>query len=533
MNSPSLNHAYSSGVFTRWTPVALFLVCFALAENVCAEELSTAVAAGKVSVSLSGNGGSSGDSVLATVKLADKAGDPVELTIAPGTRLKSGSSRAQNMVVAGVKGEMLGGQSYRRTSTMSAGATATTYVLDAYCAEFEKDNPGAATHFSVGSVDPVLACILKGTSGLSVQAKQAAVWIYTDHATFGHVNQKFSVTRSDWDAAAAVVKSCSSTPKGSEQTVVTPPPPAAEEEVSTRSDKPVSRLKFDADGNLIVAGKAVPEPSLNVTPPAKASTGNRSVRVRIDANGDPIMDGAAQAPAERNATPAKAPTGRRPVVKLSYDSPSISEDSSGTVSPPATTSAAPADAKVSSDETAWNQTDKVSDVSLEKYISQFREGAHFKDAKVFLALSKQLQAIAAGTTKADVVIPFEALGKQWQVAETGQGVAFAYSRTEKEGAMTGAFWRTPSLDYRGVRSGARGSFADQRFSSWPESAPTGNGSIVAFDTQGEECPLRAAPVIVSNKDNIVYFGVVEKIGFVHLSGKGRVIFADGSTKNLE
>lgn len=620
MNHRSSNRAYLSGILHRWLSLAWAVACLVITENTRAEELSAAIAARKVSVSFSGTGGSSGDSVMATVKLTDKSAESLHLTISPGTRLRSGNSSAQNMVVAGVKGEMTGSQSYRGTSTITATSTPATYVLEAYCAEFEKDNPGSSTHFSVGSVDPVLACILEGASNLSVSARQAAVWIYTDKASYNHVNQKFSVSRSDWDAAAAVVRNCLSRPKGSEPpatdhksaehkgssppdtslpsdmeiaaaaaasdkhfaldsngrviprpkpllggvtfpaSTATPPPnatpPPAEVSPATRSGRiriggnglpivagaaqasappstphaaeesssgrPV-RVRIDGSGRRIVDG-AAQAPAAAVTPSAEASAGTRPVRLRIDGNGRRVVDGAAQPPAASVTPPEKAPAD-----KPSGDSTPASPEAAAPAKPSAT---AP-DSKKSPDETAWEQTDKVSDESLQKYLTQFPEGKHAKDAGTFLALAKQVQSIAAGTIKPGVVIPFEALGKQWRVAGAKEGVAFSYNRTEKKDAMTGAFWRSPSLDYEGVRSGARGTFSDQFYSRWPENAPTGNGSIIAFDTQGEECPLRAAPVIVSDKGSIVYFGVVEKIGLVHLSGKGRVILADGTTKNLE
>ncbi|OYW72197.1 MAG: hypothetical protein B7Z37_25575 [Verrucomicrobia bacterium 12-59-8] len=559
-------------------PWAWLLVCFGVAENVWAEEHSAAIASKKVSVTFSGTGGSSGDSVMAAVKLTDQSGVPLELTIEPGTRLKSGSSSVQSMVVAGVKGEMTGRESYRRSSTITARSTPATYVLDAYCAEFEKSNPGSSTHFSVGSVDPILACILEGTSSLSVRARQAAVWIYTDKATFGRVTQKFYVSTSDWDAAAAVVRNCLSKPGGSVPAASEHPSSTSLDkslpsdlEIAARSATSGRRFKIDASGHAIVEGE--PPPTSSTPPAAEAAASARPVRIRIDGNGHRIVDGAAQAPATPTKAHAAAVSTRTRPVKIRIDGnghrivdgaaqapamPPSAEAAASTrpvriridgnghrivdeaaqapaapTTAPATTPAAPADSKESPDETAWKQTDKIAEESLQKYLTLFPEGAHSKDARIFLGLTKQLHSIAAGTSKADVVIPFEALGKQWQFGGARQGIAFSYSRTEKEGAMTGAFWRTPSLDYRGIRSGARGSFADENFSRWPESAPTGNGSIVAFDTQGDECPLRTAPVIVSDKGGIVYFGVVEKIGLVHLSGKGRVIFADGSTKNLE
>ena len=83
-----------------------------------------------------------------------------------------------------------------------------TYVLDAYCAEFEKNNPSDGNGFTLSGVDPVLANILREAGGLSAEAKQAAVWIYTDKVSFAHLNQKFTVSKSDWDAATAIVQKC-------------------------------------------------------------------------------------------------------------------------------------------------------------------------------------------------------------------------------------------------------------------------------------------------------------------------------------
>jgi len=49
----------------------------------------------------------------------------------------------------------------------------------------------------------------------STTIKQAAVWIYTDKPSFSHVNEKFTVSQSDWDAATAIVKKCSELKKDS------------------------------------------------------------------------------------------------------------------------------------------------------------------------------------------------------------------------------------------------------------------------------------------------------------------------------
>jgi hypothetical protein len=190
--------------------VALSLISASCLEAVAGtEDFAAAVSAGKVSVTFRGTGGSSGDTIEATVVTTQKASGDLELTMVPGTRLQSENASAQNMVIAGVKGQVVDENSYTPTSEIIASTTPRTYVFDAYCTDFEKDNPSAGTKFTLGKVDSVLACILGRAS--STEVKQAAVWIYTDKASFSHVNQKFTVSQSDWDAATAIVKQCSAT----------------------------------------------------------------------------------------------------------------------------------------------------------------------------------------------------------------------------------------------------------------------------------------------------------------------------------
>jgi hypothetical protein len=199
--------------------LTIFLINASLIRAVAeAEDFAAAVAAGKVSVTFRGNGGSSGDAIEATVVTTAKAGGDLVLTMAPGTRLQSGNASAQNMVIAGVRGQEVDANRFVARSEISVSATPRTYVLDAYCTDFEKDNPSDGTRFSLQKVDPVLACILGEASSTIV--KQAAVWIYTDKASYSHVNQKFAVSQSDWDAATAIVRKCA----GSNSASATPKP---------------------------------------------------------------------------------------------------------------------------------------------------------------------------------------------------------------------------------------------------------------------------------------------------------------------
>ena len=186
--------------------IAAIFICSLIVCQVNAEDLADAVTSGKVGVRLLGTGGSSGDSVRITVSRTGASGEDLNLSVTPGTRLQSSDSSAQSMVIARVRGRVVDAIHFAPTDTIEVTATPATYILEAYCADFEKNNPSNSTRFSVRRVDPVLQRILEETSGLSIPAKQAAVWIYTDHVTYSHVNEKFRVSRSEWEAALAAVK---------------------------------------------------------------------------------------------------------------------------------------------------------------------------------------------------------------------------------------------------------------------------------------------------------------------------------------
>lgn len=173
-----------------------------------AEDLAEAVASGKVSADFEAMGGSSGDVMAVTVKKLDHGGPDIPLTVRAGTRLKSGNADEQDMYLAGVKGILMSGDSYSPASEMEACDMPTTYVLDAYCAEFEKENPSPGGGYAVGAVDAVAACILDKAARLSTATRQAAVWIHTDRATYAQVRDRFRVSKTDWKAAESVVRKC-------------------------------------------------------------------------------------------------------------------------------------------------------------------------------------------------------------------------------------------------------------------------------------------------------------------------------------
>lgn len=173
-----------------------------------AEKLTEAVATGKVIANFEAIGGSSGDVIAVTVRLLGNDVPDIKLTVPAGTRLKSRNMEEQDMYLAGLKGILISGDSYNPTSSIEVRDVPTTYVLEAYCADFDKENPSPGGGYVLGAVDVVAECILSQGKELAPRTKQAAVWIHTDRATYAQVREKFRLSQKDWKAAEVVVKKC-------------------------------------------------------------------------------------------------------------------------------------------------------------------------------------------------------------------------------------------------------------------------------------------------------------------------------------
>jgi hypothetical protein len=85
-----------------------------------------------------------------------------------------------------------------------------TYMLSAYRAEFNKNNPSVSSTFVLRSADPTLACVLREGKRrrLSLRSTQAAVWIQTDHASYDAVRQEFAIDPGDWSVGWQAASTC-------------------------------------------------------------------------------------------------------------------------------------------------------------------------------------------------------------------------------------------------------------------------------------------------------------------------------------
>ena len=180
--------------------------------------LQVAINRGEVIARFQGTGGSSGDSVIVEISKGPKAGGPQAFSVVAGSKLASIDPAAQDMIISQVAGRSAGSgsQMYIPVRDMQVPTSGTaTYVLTAYCANFHKENPSTNTIFTLQSSNPTARCLVEQSlrRKVSIEATQAAIWMYTDRLTFMQVNDKFDVSRTDWDTASAVVAACGVPPK--------------------------------------------------------------------------------------------------------------------------------------------------------------------------------------------------------------------------------------------------------------------------------------------------------------------------------
>jgi hypothetical protein len=173
---------------------------------------------------------------------------------------------------------------------------------------------------------------------------------------------------------------------------------------------------------------------------------------------------------------------------------------------------------------AWAEVQCLDSQSLEEFLESFPEGTHANDARLYLSLFQRIADIQSGLQEPGFAIPFDALGERWEewkqrLPERG---ATGYAATESQNAVSLSFtFRFP---------GCGGSMAFD--SQGTPVSPTGDGSIVTFETHDLKFEYLNSILIESPGEETLYFAVVEGIGFVHLHGRGKVTMPDGSEIEL-
>lgn len=170
--------------------------------------LQEAVHQGKVSMAVKGLGGATGDAIVIT--LTRTVPESLWLTLTPGTVLPSASGTVQDMVTARVKGERMGLFTYRPSSTIELRDNREhAYLIEAYCLDFHKDNPGPADAFQLGTVDQRAKAILEAgrKQQASINVLQSAIWIDGEHVSNATLKRRFPVSDADIVRARSLLNS--------------------------------------------------------------------------------------------------------------------------------------------------------------------------------------------------------------------------------------------------------------------------------------------------------------------------------------
>jgi hypothetical protein len=172
--------------------------------------LSEAVDNGLIKAKITGSGASSGDSV--NLELIRLTSERMEITVPKGMVLIA-SDESQNMVVNKVSGIPEDSKWIIPVSEIILDSSdPQTYILEAYCLDFHKNNPGSNTRFSIETVtDPEIQSILDALDNLSqdittVEAIQTAIWISTDDLSKEELLDKFSVDQKEIDNARTILE---------------------------------------------------------------------------------------------------------------------------------------------------------------------------------------------------------------------------------------------------------------------------------------------------------------------------------------
>jgi hypothetical protein len=185
--------------------------------------LEDAAARGLVEYEMHGTDMSSGDSLLLGIRrLSDSA---IDVYIVPGTVFVSGNSEAQTMVGWGVvrgaiaTDRMSPDDLQEVTSMYLPDLQPRVYVVEAYCLDFELENPARADAFKPRLAEPAQATAVAAAApdfraveliregkrrGLSISGIQVALWADHNH-TKEEIATKFDAKAEEMDKAFEMV----------------------------------------------------------------------------------------------------------------------------------------------------------------------------------------------------------------------------------------------------------------------------------------------------------------------------------------
>lgn len=167
--------------------------------------LGQAIRDRKIQATVTALGGSSGDAILLTVRRI--VPEPLRLSLTPGIVFTSKTGKVQNMAGARIKGERTGATTYSPSDTIYLGDDADhLYIVEAYCMDFNKANPGAGDAFAWGEVDARAAEILNLGRAENTKVVQSALWFDREKIDNAALKRRFPVNDQEIEAARALLQ---------------------------------------------------------------------------------------------------------------------------------------------------------------------------------------------------------------------------------------------------------------------------------------------------------------------------------------
>lgn len=175
--------------------------------------LHDAARLGLIEYQVTGNGYSSGPALQ--LQLRRTTAEPIELYVDPGTVFGTGSQGVQSMAARSILREIAEGiaeeiieAAVDESGVIELVDDAThTYLLEAYCLDFELANPSERDAFAASSADARTAALFEAADEQrpSVRAMQVAIWMDRDGATPEAISEVFRFTAEDLEAATRLL----------------------------------------------------------------------------------------------------------------------------------------------------------------------------------------------------------------------------------------------------------------------------------------------------------------------------------------
>ncbi|MBI5472302.1 MAG: hypothetical protein HY961_08155 [Ignavibacteriae bacterium] len=190
-----------------------------------------------------------------------------------------------------------------------------------------------------------------------------------------------------------------------------------------------------------------------------------------------------------------------------------------------------------SEQRAWADVNSLDRSSLKIFLARFPSGKFAGSAKLAMKLQEMMSRL--GRRESGFIIPLNILGEKWNLWR---------SVNPQKGAI-GYFAKSVSvvIDDNVRQDSEYGCFSPEPLSGGqtrglkdfpPDemgllACPTGDGSIIAIQTNGLTFPFTRSDLLVeSASDEPIYFGVIKGKGLAYLTGVGTVVLPDGKSVTL-